>query len=521
MQALDREVSGGNNGYAYMRRAGESLLAKVQELLLHGEFVFPFCQRPLRQNSFPPGWQQRAVLIVAGRGNNGGDGVVLAELLLRNKIPYQLLLLYPPQEFRGEAASAWKDYESAGGQASVFSGEFPATAGLVVDAMVGMGLHGNLRGSVLNLTLWIKEGGFPVLSVDVPSGVDSELVAEPQTTMVADWTLLMGFPRFEACLEYPGDAFGQWDFVDLQYSPEVVERNRGPVRVQCCTMPALAKKLPLRKEWREKRAQGVLGLIAGSRGMTGAAVMSAKAAMRSGAGMVNLACPSAELPVLASQLTEIVLHPMDSSSGVFLSSAITGVLAMLGRCGAGCVGPGISNTSEVQALVRQLTLDAQCPLIIDADGLNSFRGHAAMLRGLKQVPVLTPHEGEWERLFRIPAGTGWDRAEMLRSRCTEFGCVIVLKGAPTLVGTPSGEVYVVPMANSGLAKAGSGDVLAGIIASMRAQGADSVDSALLGVWIHARAGMHATREFGRRGAIPSDLISLIPRAILELESFAK
>jgi len=190
---------------------------------------------------------------------------------------------------------------------------------------------------------------------------------------------------------------------------------------------------------------------------------------------------------------------------------------LLSRCDVGCVGPGLSTHNEAQLLVRQLCLNVDIPLIIDADGLNAFRGYAAVLRGLKHVPVLTPHEGEWDRLFRIPAGSGWSRVDALRSRATEFNCVIVLKGAPTLIGTPEGDVYVVPVANSGLATAGSGDVLAGVIASMRAQGASAVEAALLGTWMHARAGLWAVEAFGQRGALPSDLIDKFPQVLLEME----
>ncbi|HSQ42975.1 MAG TPA: NAD(P)H-hydrate dehydratase [Fibrobacteraceae bacterium] len=522
VRQLDAAANAAGLGQTLMRVAGEALCAKVLELLRQGSLESPVMLRPNRRTKWPEGWRTRSVLIFAGRGNNGGDGVALAAQLSEQKQPYDLILLHPAEEFRGEAKTIWESYQASGGQATVLTSleslsKMPSDRyGLIVDAMTGSGLKGPLQGLAVDVAKWIADQRFPVLSVDAPSGA-SALEEHPTAPhVVADWTLLMGFARMEGTREIPGEAYGQWTVAPLPYPQNLVQQFQDENSVLCITPSCLKDRLPPRHPWGDKRAQGVLCVVAGSRGMTGSAALCSQTALRAGAGMVHLACPTAELPTLGACLKEVVLHPQDSANGSFLASALSGILRLLTQSQACCVGPGLSTASESQSLVRQLVLDAQVPLIIDADGLNAFRGYAAMLRGLKHTAVLTPHDREWERLFRSPPGTGTARIAAVRAQAKEFSCVIVLKGTPTLVATPAGKVWMLPTANSGLAKAGSGDVLAGIIASLRAQGASAEDAALAGVWLHARAGLFGAESLGERSLLPSDLWQWLPQAFQSL-----
>lgn len=518
MRELDQQTSGKQGGMVFMRRAGEALASKVGELLDTGKWEHTSSLRTPPRRILHAGWQQKPVLILAGHGNNGGDGIVLAELLEKAKRAYTLVLFRSASELKAEAAEAYKLFESLGGNTTLITTEDALTtllaqAGLVVDAMLGLGAEGALRGIIAQAVSCVRASGNPVLAVDCPTGTRCDLkepMPEKNLILQADWTLILGYPRYEAFFESCGHAFGQWTVAPLGYKDPAE-------KTLFCDRKDIAAMVPARSAWVDKRKQGIVGVVAGSRGMTGAATLCATAAMRSGAGMVFLAAPTTEIQVLATKLTEVVLQSMDSANGTLVLDALPSILAMLSKSHAGCVGPGLSVQEETQKLVRQLILDTTCPLVLDADGLNAFKGYSAMLRGLKHPPVLTPHDGEWERLFRKLPGEGLDRISALREKCTEFRCVIVLKGAPTLVGTPDGEVFLVPVANSGLAKAGSGDLLAGIIASFLAQGTTPVTSALMGTWIHARAGMLAVEQFGQRGALPSDVVQQIPFAILELE----
>jgi len=523
VRAMDADLIAQGHGFSTMQKAANALFHKVVELLDSGEWKIPLSLRPPVRTTFPSGWNMRPVVILAGKGNNGGDGILLAIKLREAKRSIRLLLLEAPDKFQGDALKAWQLWQSAGGSSEPLSDSKVLdsitgnSCGLIVDALYGTGFRDRLTGLAADVVTRVRQSLCPVLSVDVPSGIKPSTDDNPDLCIKADWTLLLGYPRLDACCQYPGDWYGQWDFADLGYSDALLLQHAPGPQVRLLTFSQVAKLLPFRSQWGEKRSQGTVGLLAGSRGMTGAASLCAMSAMRSGAGMVHLASPSAEISVLASRLLEIVLHPQDSVNGSLLASALANVVSLFSRCNVGCVGPGLSTSNEVQLLVRQLCLESDIPLVIDADGLNAFKGYSAVLRGLKHIPILTPHEGEWDRLFRIPAGTGWARVDVLRSRATEFNCVIVLKGAPTLIGAPNGDVYVLPVANSGLAKAGSGDVLAGTITSMRAQGASELEAALLGTWIHARAGMLTVQTLGQRGALPSDLIEIIPQVLVDLE----
>lgn len=513
MRQLDTDLAKAGRGFAMMQIAAGALLDSVMRVLRKGSFDIPVQLRPGPTRKLPAGWNTRPVLILAGKGNNGGDGILLALKLLTQKIPCTLALVQAPEAYRNEAAQAMKLFLESGAKPIVLdaNADLPfriQDVGLVVDALFGRGFHGELTGIEARLALWLQESALPVFAVDLPSGL----------AIRADWTLILGSPDPSAALESPGDIYGQWDVHHLGIPQEFYSRYRKEDTLVYLQASRVARLLPSRNPWLDKKGQGILGVMAGSRGMTGAAVLCCQSAMRCGAGMVHLAGPAGELSGLSAQLVEVVIHPQDSVNGTLQASALAGTLSMLTRAHAACIGPGLSTLNEVQKLVRQLALEMTVPLVIDADGLNAFRGYAAMLRGLKETAILTPHDAEWERLFRSPAGQGEERVAALRANCKEYGCVIVLKGAPTLVGTPNGEVFVLPVANSGLAKAGSGDVLAGLISSFRAQGAGAIEAALLGVWVHARAGYLLATTKGARGMLPTDLIEMIPDVLLELEN---
>jgi len=521
MRALDAEAARVHGGFVYMQRAGKALFQKVCELLDCKTFQSHYCLNAPRRRFADTMWSTRSVLILAGRGNNGGDGIVLAHLLRTHGRLVQLVLLRSAQDFQGEAAQAWDEYSAAGGLADVLTSiddlqkYSHETVSIVVDAITGTGLREGLRDLACEAATWLNASRLPVLSVDVPSGVNLGLAG---VHVQADWTLVLGFPRLDCAFAPTGEAYGQWDVADLAYPEELVRSFQEEQPVYVVDRQSIASMLPARSHWKDKRGQGLLCVVAGSQGMTGAATLCAMAGMRSGAGMVHLAAPNSEIPVLASKLTEVVLHPQVSAQGALTQYALPEILQVMDHCAATCVGPGLSFHDDVPRLVRRIVAQAKCPLVVDADGLNAFRESPELLRSLAFTPVLTPHDGEWLRLFQEPAGNGLDRIKAVRKHAHDLQAVILLKGAPTLIGAPNGDVYVLAAANSGLAKAGSGDVLAGIIASLRAQGAGALEAALVGAWVHAATGLQGANHFGARSVLPSDLLTLLPEIFNALET---
>lgn len=506
MRALDQEALQHGQGFAYMERAAQALKTQIVHLLQHGTLSDPMPLRPPRRRFLPIGWQTKPVLICAGKGNNGGDGVLLSVLLHAGGIHNDLILCgVSPENLRGDAALAWKRYEQGQAQAQFLSSAEQLNTidfqryGLVVDALFGTGFRGELEGLWKGIVDQMMTSQNPILSVDIPSH-----------GILADWTVLMGFPRLEACFASEGEPYGQWIAAPLKYPRDLVEKYQlpGVFGVQPESLSAL---LPVRNAWAEKRSQGVVGLLAGAKGMTGAACLCSRAAMRSGVGMTYLACPADQLDVLAQKMDEVVLSPQLSKHGVFQKEAFPSILTMLKQCQAVGMGPGISCQLQVQQLVQELIQNVHLPWVVDADGINALAGKPELLLSQTVPPVLSPHEREWQRLFQQTLPESWkERIAHVREMATTYRSILILKGSTTVIGNPEGDVFLIPVSNSGLAKAGSGDVLCGLLSALRAQNVEGTTAALLGVVLHARAGFLTAQELGERGMLPMDVIDHIP-----------
>jgi ADP-dependent NAD(P)H-hydrate dehydratase / NAD(P)H-hydrate epimerase len=491
-----------DEGYRLMGLAAKALFRKIMEVVPH------------------PG--EAAVAIFVGGGNNGGDGLVLARLLHQVKMRHQVYGMVPPEALRGEAARALSDYRQLGGHyiyleslEELFNKDLIFT--LAVDAMLGLGQEGSPRGKYAELVRRLNQWNVPVLAVDCPTGFDSQAGVPGDPCLRVRWTVMMGYPRLEAFCIPGGDFFGETEVAPLDYSDEVVHKCHA--HNYWLPPKAFAHLLPQRNDWGDKRVQGYAAIVAGSSGMSGAATLCAQAALRSGVGMVNLASPDCILPALACKLTEPVLHALPcNGQGLLDPSHLPKLEALCDRSDAICIGPGLSTQASVRDTVRQLIKRVRKPIVLDADGLNAIAGEPSLLRLSKNPVVLTPHVGEWARLFGPAPLTPSGTLEAVREKAQEYGVVIVLKGPPTFIGTPAGEVYLMPNANSGMAKGGSGDVLAGLITSMLAQGMEPEEAALMGVHLHNRAGHFALQEHGAFCMQPSDMITQLPKAFQELLS---
>lgn len=502
-------------GYGLMKNAGRALYNRVVDLL--PEYAPYSSEKP-------------NVAVFVGGGNNGGDGLVLAKLLLDAEISCIVFSLAPEEKFRNEAALALEDFLKVGGALNVI--ENPATSfakfvegkvpefSLIVDCMLGNGASGELKPAFAQMASLINKWKIPVLSADAPTGYDSKEHCVRENCIVAKETMLFGMPRIDAYVKNGGPVFGKVQIARLDYAESNIASFAE--KIFWATDALLPLLLPERNDWGDKREQGSAVIVAGSANMPGAAALCTGAALRSGAGLVTLATPKSVFPIVAGKLSEPVFLSLECVSEnlerhgeSFSISDIPCVLNSLRHANAFAIGPGLSANEETQSAVVQLLKQVKLPTVIDADALNAMAAiypNKDFWNAFEMPAILTPHIREYARLFgELPLDATLIPAE-LREKSRECGKVIVLKGAPTFVALPNGIVYLVPCANSGMAKGGSGDVLTGILVALLSQGVAVEEAAVLGVLIHQRAGEIAKKKLGAFSMLPSDVIECLAGA---------
>lgn len=265
--------------------------------------------------------------------------------------------------------------------------------------------------------------------------------------------------------------------------------------------------LPDRNPWGHKGNFGKLLLLCGSRGYTGAAFFAAMGALRSGAGLVFLGVPESIYGIEAVKLNEPVIFPLPDAGGRLSADAVPEILTRLPQMDAVLVGPGLGQSEGTLAVVRVVLENAQCPVVVDADGINVLSAHRDLLRGRKSPTILTPHDGEFARLGGV---IGEDRMAAAAALAEELGCVVLLKGHETCI-TDGTDGYINPTGNPGMAVGGSGDVLAGVITALLGAGLPPLEAAACGAWLHGAAGDRCAAELGQYGMLPTDMLSALPR----------
>ena len=490
------------SGYTLMQEAGLALFKLVQAKSLEPVAVF------------------------IGGGNNGGDGLVLAKHLLQAGIKNTVFSLAPTNKFQNEAKLALKDFFKAGGQLYEVT-ELLDGFKLIVDCMLGNGAKGELRTAFANAVQVINNSGLPVIAADAPTGYDSAAHICNNICTNANETMLFGFPRLDAYVKEGGRAFGKATIANLNYPDELVKQI--DEKNYLVTEDAIPQLLPERNEWGDKRAQGTTLIIAGSKDMPGAAALCTKATLRSGAGLVTLATTQAIMPVLQTKLSEPVFCGLDGNEkcgsenyGTLQPQHIPTIIKRAEHANAVAIGPGLSTDKETVKAVLELLPQLNTHTVIDADALNAIASlndnsptcdSAAIeyLQNMQAPAILTPHVREFARLFsKLP--DSFEIPNRLRSIATSTNKVLLLKGAPTYIAAPDGNVYVIPVANSGMAKGGSGDVLTGIIVAFLAQGIGTAEAAVLGALLHQKAGRIAREQFGAFSMLPSDIIKNLHKA---------
>ena len=486
------------------------------------------------------------IAIFIGGGNNGGDGLVLAKHLLQAGIQSTVFSLAPESKFKNEAKLALDDFSQAGGSLFDFKKitEEPKQASLllqegfklIVDCMLGNGAKGELRTEFATAVQIINESGLPVIAADAPTGYDSATHVRNNICIQANETMLFGFPRLDAYTKEGGPAFGKAVVAPLNYPGEVIKQF--DEKNYLITEDSISQLLPKRNEWGDKRHQGTAFIIAGSKDMPGAAALCTEAALRSGAGLVTLATTEAIAPIIQAKLSEPVFCSLDDFGkdtvhrGTLRHENISTLLDRAKHASAIAIGPGLSTNFGTVEAVLALLPQFKVPTVIDADALNAIamiddaeprcgmvfhdekstiQAVNEYLRNLQQPAILTPHVREFARLFgELPNSTAIPNR--LREIATSTNKVILLKGAPTYIASPDGNVYIIPVANSGMAKGGSGDVLSGIIVALLAQGLAATEAAVLGALLHQKAGRITREELGAFSMLPSDIIKNLHKA---------
>lgn len=469
------------------------------------------------------GVQGKSLCVVAGSGNNGGDAMSAARHLANKGARIRVFLAGEHAHLKPSAAAMYTILERMGMELHELNSDrdwdrlhmaLKFSDG-VVDGILGTGAVGELRKKTLKLIEEINQSEKPVMSIDMPSGVAADTGAVMTTAVKARATLSLGLPKPGQLLSPGAEHVGRLVVDDIGLPSQLLESDK--LSLQLMDKDLAASLLPERPRNVHKGSCGHILIVAGSKGMTGAAIMAAKAALRTGAGLVTLAVPASQQPVVAAQVQEIMTCPLPETEAGYLGGedAVQAVLLLANKADVLLMGPGLGRAAETMEFVRLVSTRTSCRLVLDADALFAFARLPEVLAECKERPILTPHLGEMARLMGIETETLRNSLVPAAQKLAK-GCkaVVVAKSECTLTAYPEGEVFFSTLGNPGMATAGSGDVLAGTIAGLVCQ--TEVDyMPLLGVYLQGRAGDMAFEELGE-GLIAGDIIARLPEARREL-----
>lgn len=452
-----------------------------------------------------PEEREGCVVIFCGGGNNGGDGFGAGRWLLTCGVQVRIFLAgAAPEQLSGDAAVEMQLYRQAGGSVEVLNSEddwlvaqlAAERADVLVDALLGTGFSGELRPAARRACQLLNKSAAPVIAVDIPSGVQADDGTAVSDAVQAAATVTMALPK-TGLLLYPGrEHVGKLFVANIGMPAKLLEGY--PSHKYRITGAMVRNLLPLRAANAHKGDAGRVLICAGSPGYTGAAALCGNAAVKAGAGLVSLLTPLSSREVLAVKLTEVMVHGLlERMPGVLGGGAANDVLQRSQNADVLALGPGLGVSESTQQAVRDILTKAELPVVIDADALTALQGHTDMLVQMQAPKSLTPHPGEMARLTGLAVeNIDRDRIQVAAKYAREWQAVLVLKGAPTVIGCPDGTVYVNSTGSSALATGGSGDVLTGIIAALAAQGITLQEAAVCGVYLHGLAGTLACGDVG-------------------------
>ncbi len=503
MRDIDRRTieDYGIPGLVLMERAGLAVASRVRALF------------PLKK-----------VVVLCGGGNNGGDGLVAARDLYNSGVKVSVIMATKKEALSSACAVQYQIVKKM-----VIPAEFRYTlsekdlhGSVVIDAVFGTGLARPVKGAIAGLFAFLNSSDAPVVAVDMPSGISSDTGEILGEAIMADCTVTFGLPKMTHFL-YPGAGYtGKLFIEDIGFPTCLLEADS--IKASLVDRETASALIPARPRDSFKGDYGHVLVIAGSRGKTGAALMCGHAALRSGSGLVTLGVPESLVESFHCRVTEEMVLPLpDDGNGMMSLKALDSILRFAAeKIDVIAIGPGIGVSPATKQIMTELVLRSAVPMVIDADGMNSISAsgrNAAEVIDLLQkarAPIIfTPHPGEMARLIYKPKIT--DRLGMPVSFAVNSGSYLVLKGVPTIIAVPEGNIFINTTGNPGMATAGAGDVLTGIIASLMGQGLNPADASVLGVFIHGMAGDKAAAEGGEYSLVATDLINALPAAFMELQ----
>lgn len=507
MRAIDRKTieEAGIPGLVLMERAGLAVVSRIKEQ-----------------------FGRRRVVVLAGGGNNGGDGMAVGRILHNEGWDAKVFLAGRYEALKGDALHQCTTARKSGVSVEPLEKFLMHHSlvlnhrSLVVDALLGTGLDKNLGGRLSEVVGIINQSEAPVISIDIPTGVSSDSGQIMGNAVRAECTVTFGLPK-RGHLLYPGAAFTGTLFVENIGFPERFLRS-DELAAHLVEKQEAGAFVPERPAYSHKGTYGHVLVVAGSAGKTGAALMAARACLRSGAGLVTLGVPASLGEVFQARVTEemILLLP-DKGDGTLSRKASKHILHFVReKADVLALGPGIGVNNETEHLAVALMRNAGVPVVIDADGINAIAKGKASFSGVKSPVILTPHPGEMAKLLSGKKGISAktieeDRIGTAQAFARKTGTHLVLKGVPTLTASPDGKVFFNSTGNPGMASGGTGDVLAGMISGLLGQKIPPLGACVLGVYLHGLAGDIAASEKGAHSLIATDIIDRIPAAFLSLK----
>lgn len=467
----------------------------------------------------------KRIAVLCGKGNNGGDGLVVARVLHACGAHVDVLLLTEEGLTTDTAHNlrllrALADQDGGDRLSIRVDSQAPALepADLYVDALLGTGLTSDLREPISSMVGWLNAQHSPVVALDVPTGLHSDTGAVLGNAVHADLTVTMGAPKSGLLLGAGPETCGAIEVAEIGIPLHLLDQagqHEGPIYLT--TDDAVRRWLPTRSAHAQKYSVGLALVVGGSDGMTGAPTMSSSAAARAGAGAVVCACPAGIQQVLATKMTEVMTLglPASPTAGIDGEGAMAALGHRLEQAKALLIGPGLGKKPATQAFVRLLLQTTALPLVLDADGLNALQGHADLLRDCANGRwILTPHVGEFKRLAGEDVDLT-DRVAVARRYAARWNCVLLLKGMPSVVGCPDGRVFINGTGNPALATAGTGDVLSGMCTGLLAQDLDPVRAAVCALHLGGAAADRYTDHAGGNTMMALDLLDQLPLVLRE------
>lgn len=525
MQEIDRKTIRkiGVPGKVLMERAGAAVAAKVREL-----------------------FERKKTIVIAGGGNNGGDGLVAAKEMFNAGWNVKVLLVTKEDRMSPDCLFQLKIARRMGVplefRTSITMKDVHGA--VVVDAMLGTGLNKDMEGPMAKVITFLNNSGLPVISVDIPSGISSDSGKVMGVAVNAAFTVTFGLPKRGHFLHPGADHTGRLFVENIGFPDELLTSQ--DLNVELPEKEILAHLIPERPGYSHKGDYGHVLVVAGSRGKTGAAFMTGRACLRAGAGLVTMGVPESLMDVFQGRVTEEMTLPLpDRGDGTLSAKAGDTILRFSSeKADVICIGPGIGVSDDTRKMMAGIVSSSRTPMVIDADGINALseasvggQGATEIFKKAQAPIILTPHPGEMARLLKsresetnspfAKGGQGAiiynlrkvveeDRINIAMNFAKETGTCLILKGAPTVIAGPQGKAFINPTGNPGMATAGTGDVLTGMVASFLAQGLDPLSAAVLGVYMHGLAGDLAAERMGMPSLIASDIIGSLPEAFREL-----